>query len=149
MKLALLIGLDAEKRLGRPLTAGLVPFDQALTAFKGMVSARKGPAHHVQLWTAGGITKTAKFDQVEASSIEVAPLLPAEIPDDLKKLKKDELVQHLAAAVARINELETSLAALSQPPQQESQEPPFEPEAGGEDLDLTEGQSPLIPQPPK
>jgi hypothetical protein len=119
MKLALLIGLDAEKRSGRPLTAGLVPFDQALTAFKGMVSARKGPAHHVQLWTAGGITKTAKFDQVEACAMEAAPLLPAEIPDDLKKLKKEELVQHLAAAVARIAELERHLGELSNPHQQE------------------------------
>jgi len=146
MKLALLIGLDADKRSGRPLTAGLVPFDLALTAFKGMVSARKGPAHHVQLWTVGGITKTAKFDQVEASSIEAVPLLPAEIPEDLKKLKKDELVQHLASAVARINELEASLSALSQPPQQESQEPPVQAGSGGE-LDLPEAQSPLAPQP--
>lgn len=146
MKLALLIGLDAEKRSGRPLTEGLVPFDQALTAFKGMVSARKGPAAHVQLWTSGGITKTAKFEQVAASSMEPVPLLPAEIPEDLKKLKKDELVQHLAAAAARIAELELRLSELSQPQQQE-QQPPFEPDTNeGDVVELPEG-SPLAPQP--
>lgn len=141
MKHALLIGLDADKRSGRPLTAGLVPFDQALTAFKGMVSARKGPAHHVQLWTASGVTRTAKFDQVDA-----APLLPAEIPEDLKRLKKDELQQLLAAAVSRIAELELRLSEFLKPQQQEEQSL-FEPNTtAGEELKLPEGPSPLVPQ---
>lgn len=146
MKLALLIGLNADKRSGWPLTAGLVPFDQALAAFKGMVSARRGLAPHVQLWTSTGVTKSAKFETF-APLVESPSIQPPEIPDDLKKLPKAELVQHLSTAVTRIAELEAHLSALSQPAQQESQEPPFEPAAPeGEELDLPQGESPLVPK---
>ena len=140
MKLALLIGLDADKRSGRPLTAGLVPFDQALTAFKGMVSARKGPAAHVQLWTHSGIAKTAKFEDF-APLLESSSIKPVEIPEELKKLKKDDLIELLAGSIQRIAELESKLAELNQPSQQVLQEPVVE----GEELELSEDTSPLIP----
>jgi hypothetical protein len=141
MKLALIIGYSPDKRDARPLTAGLQPFDEALTSFKKYVAAREAPAHHLELWTSSGVKKSARFQTVTEGA-SISPVV--ELPDDLKELKKDELKNHLTSAIQRIKELEATLSQLQQPAQQE---PSFEldkaPVDGQEPL---EGDSPLIPK---
>lgn len=47
---------------------------------------------------------------------EVTPVNPVSIPEDIKGLKKDDLQEALAAAIARIKELESSSQTLTLDP---------------------------------
>ncbi|HCN76488.1 MAG TPA: hypothetical protein DIT13_04730 [Verrucomicrobiales bacterium] len=128
MKLALLIGLDAEKRSGFPLTPVAVPFDEALRAFKGMVAAGVAPAPHVQLWSSNGLVKQARFKKVQAPKAA--------------KGSKTELLKRISELEARVVELE------AQTPTGAAQTPPLtslekEPEPSLED---PAPDSPLVPK---
>jgi hypothetical protein len=129
MKLALLIGLDAERRSGFPLTPVALPFDQALKDFKGMVEAGVGPAPQVQLWSAGGLVKQARFKTVQ----------PPKSGGGAKG-SKAELQKQVEDLQARVAELEQDLEAARKPAEGEGSQ---EPELG---LDGQVSDSPLVPQ---
>jgi hypothetical protein len=90
MKLALLIGLSADKRSGRPLTPELEPFDQALAKFKGMVEKGMGAAPHVELWAGGRVAKSARFKVVEGEGV------PVEVAEELTEKVTEEVPVEIA-----------------------------------------------------
>lgn len=93
MKLALLIGLSADKRSGRPLTPELEPFDQALAKFKGMVEKGMGAAPHVELWAGGRVAKSARFKVVEGEGV------PVEVAEELTEKVTEEVPVEIAEKV--------------------------------------------------
>ncbi len=101
MKLALLIGLGADKRSGRPLTPELEPFDQALAKFKGMVEKGVGAAPHVELWAGGRVVKSARFKVVEGEGVpvEVVEEVPVEVTEEVPVQVVEEVPVEVAEEV--------------------------------------------------
>lgn len=102
MKLALLIGLGADKRSGRPLTPELEPFDQALAKFKGMVEKGVGAAPHVELWAGGRVAKSARFKVVQGEGVpvEVVEEVPVEVTEEVAEEVPVEVVEEVPVEVA-------------------------------------------------
>lgn len=143
MKLAFLIGLSADKRTAFPLSAEAIPFDSALKQFKEMNAARQAPAPHVQLWTDRGLVKSARFEKVV--SVESSAAL---VPDDVKEMKKPDLIKALSAALQQIDLLQKSLDDARDQRSSSAMQPHLEEEANAKTPDETDEVSgDLIPAP--
>lgn len=138
MKHAILIGYSADKRTARPLTAEAQPFDEALADWKAMNAAREGPAPYVELWTARGMMKSARFQTVQQPKGKQGGKATAAL-----ERKLAELTAAHEDLIKRNEELEKLLTEARAPKQQSEQQQPLVGDAEQPEL----GAGSLVPRP--
>lgn len=147
MKVALLIALSADQRAGQPVSS-ILPQDDAIRLFKEAVTAGSAPSKEfpiLEVWTrAEGRAKTQRFDPAKAGELKANS-------GGKGSPKVKELKSSLEAAVARIAELESRIADLTQPPQQSDQAPlelielTADAPKADDGMEPPSGSSPLVP----